>query len=142
MEVRALDIEDIHEGQYVSYDVTITKEDVAAYAGLVGDISPLHVDEDYGKTTEFGGNLIHGMLLASHFSTMVGVLLPGRRGLLTSMSCDFKRAVPVGAEITVSGKVQQVNRPLRVMTLSLKVFYNNELCVNGKATVQVREDNR
>jgi acyl dehydratase len=43
---------------------TITEGDVALFAGLSGDYNPLHTDEEFMKSSQFGGRIAHGMLLA------------------------------------------------------------------------------
>ena len=42
---------------------TVTEADIVAFAGLSGDYNPLHVNEEYCKTTIFGGRIAHGPLL-------------------------------------------------------------------------------
>lgn len=42
---------------------TVTEADIVAFAGLSGDYNPLHIDEEYCKTTIFGGRIAHGPLV-------------------------------------------------------------------------------
>src|SRR3989337_3152577 len=42
---------------------TVTEADIALFAGLSGDYNPLHVNEEYCKTTVFGGRIAHGPLV-------------------------------------------------------------------------------
>ena len=70
-------IQDIFIGMKKSVSKTISESDVYTYAGLIGDINPVHVNEEYAKTTRFGKRIAHGMLTASLFSTIVGMLIPG-----------------------------------------------------------------
>ncbi len=42
---------------------TVTEADIVAFAGLSGDYNPLHIDEEYSKTTPFGGRIAHGPLV-------------------------------------------------------------------------------
>ena len=42
---------------------TVTEADIVAFAGLSGDYNPLHVNEEYCKTTVFGGRIAHGPLV-------------------------------------------------------------------------------
>ncbi len=46
----------------VSPSVTVTEALINAYADLTGDHTPVHVDEAYAKTTEFGTRVAHGLL--------------------------------------------------------------------------------
>jgi len=42
---------------------TVTEADIVQFAGLSGDYNPLHIDEEYCKTTIFGGRIAHGPLV-------------------------------------------------------------------------------
>ena len=140
MDVRALSINDLSPGMSVHYRTTLDAEQTAAYAEMVGDVSPLHVDPAYGKQTSFGTNLVHGMLVAGHFSTIVGVFLPGRSALLAGMDIDFVNPVPVGSEMVISGKISGVQRSTRTIEVSLRAFLEETVCVSATASVRVREE--
>lgn len=138
MQVRHLSIEQIKKGMYASYDTTFGEPQVQAFAELSGDVSPLHVDGDYGKTTEYGTNVVHGMLVASHFSTMVDVLLPGQTALLSGMNIEFVKPIPVGSIVTMTAKVHSVSKMSSAMALNFTALVDGEIRVVGKATVTVR----
>ena len=42
--------------------VTVTEGHILAYAGVSGDFSPLHMDDEYAKTTHFGQRVAHGLM--------------------------------------------------------------------------------
>jgi len=42
---------------------TVTEADIVQFAGLSGDYNPLHINEEYCKTTIFGGRIAHGPLV-------------------------------------------------------------------------------
>jgi acyl dehydratase len=42
---------------------TVTEADIVQFAGLSGDYNPLHINEEYCKTTLFGGRIAHGPLV-------------------------------------------------------------------------------
>lgn len=48
------------EGAVRSAARTVTEADILAFAGFSGDFMPLHVDEEYARTTPFGGRILHG----------------------------------------------------------------------------------
>ena len=70
-------IDEIYIGMERSVTKTITESDVYTYAGIIGDINPVHVNAEYAKNSRFGERIVHGMLTASFFSTLVGMLIPG-----------------------------------------------------------------
>lgn len=140
MEVKAMSLADIKPGMWVYYHTRFDRAEVTSFAELVGDISPLHVNVEYGVRTPYGGNLVHGMLVASHFSTIIGVLLPGRAALLTDMSVSFVRPIPVGTDIVISGKVERVAHAVSTIEVSLRAYDGHSLCVRATAGVRVRND--
>ncbi|MBT2533410.1 MaoC family dehydratase N-terminal domain-containing protein [Arthrobacter sp. ISL-48] len=46
--------------QWTSAGRTVTEFDVVTFATWSGDMHPLHTNEEYAKTTEFGTRLFHG----------------------------------------------------------------------------------
>src|SRR6185295_7235732 len=79
-----LQFEDISVGQSAQFEMLVTEEMVGQFAQLSGDQNPLHVDHQYAAGTSFGAPIAHGMLLASFFSRLVGMHLPGKRALYLS----------------------------------------------------------
>lgn len=57
------------------------EEDVAAFAALSNDNNPLHMESGRAENTRFGRRVVHGMLVASYVSTLVGMRLPGTGAL-------------------------------------------------------------
>jgi acyl dehydratase len=46
----------------VSPELTVTEEHIMTFAKLTGDFTPVHIDEEYAKTTPFGTRVAHGLL--------------------------------------------------------------------------------
>ena len=54
---------DLHVGmRFRSPGRTIGESDLTAFAGLTGDFSELHTSDVYGKASQFGRRVAHGML--------------------------------------------------------------------------------
>jgi acyl dehydratase len=55
--------EDLEVGhRYCSESRTISRSDVGDFAHLTGDDNPLHLDDDFARTTPFGRPIVHGLL--------------------------------------------------------------------------------
>ncbi len=93
-------IEDFEPGQHASFAKTFTDEDVRRFIEITGDTNPLHVDDEFAARTQFGRRIVHGMLAASLFSTMVGVLLPGTGAIYRSQTIRFLLPVYLGDTVT------------------------------------------
>lgn len=57
---------DIAVGEVIeSAAITVTEAHVVNFAGLTGDFHPLHTNDEFAKSTQFGGRLAHGPLIFS-----------------------------------------------------------------------------
>jgi acyl dehydratase len=103
-------IDDFEPGQHATFTKTFTEEDVRRFIDITGDVNPLHVDDDFAASTRFGRRVLHGMLTASIFSTMVGMLIPGPGAIYRSQSLTFLRPVHVGDTVTAHFVIRAVDR--------------------------------
>ena len=83
---------------------TITRSDIEAYADLVGDTNPIHVDDDYAEDTMFDGRVAHGMLSAG----VLSAALAGLDGDVVYLSQDLQFEAPVRPDETVTAHVEIV----------------------------------
>ncbi len=49
-------------GERTTLAKTVTEADMLAFAAISGDFDPVHVDEEYAKTTPFGRRIVYGLL--------------------------------------------------------------------------------
>jgi len=103
-------IDDFEPGQHVTLSKTFTEEDVQRFIEITGDVNPLHVDAEFAACTRFGRRVLHGMLTASIFSTMVGMLLPGTGAVYRAQTLTFLRPVYIGDTVTAHFVVRAVDR--------------------------------
>ncbi len=134
-----LTFRDIQIGQRFEIERTFTADDVERFATLSGDWSPLHVDPAYAASTEFGGCVLHGMLLASLFSRLVGMHIPGISALYLGQDLAFRRPVLVGETVQASAKVTAKNEATATLALATEIRNGAGLVVvSGAAKVKVR----
>jgi len=55
-------------GDQVTFSKTVSESDVYLFAGITGDLSPNHVDEEYMRQSKFGRRIVHGALLIGYMS--------------------------------------------------------------------------
>ncbi|MGA7614872.1 MAG: MaoC family dehydratase [Thermoanaerobaculia bacterium] len=103
-------IDEFHVGQHVLLTKRFTEDDVRRFVEITGDANPLHVDDEFAASTRYGRRVLHGMLTASLFSTMVGMLLPGTGAIYRSQTLRFLRPVYVGDSVTAHFVVRSVDR--------------------------------
>jgi 3-hydroxybutyryl-CoA dehydratase len=124
-------------GDRATFTKTITEADLVQFASVSGDRYPLHVDEEYARTTRFGARVAHGLLTASLLSTTNGLLLQRPGGISLAQTLRFLGPVYVGDTITATTEVVEViaeRRRLRCRTTC--VNQRGEVVVDGEALEQ------
>lgn len=58
----------ILKGRSVTCRKTVSESDVYMFAGITGDFSPNHVDEEFMRATSYGRRIAHGALLVGYMS--------------------------------------------------------------------------
>jgi 3-hydroxybutyryl-CoA dehydratase len=131
--------EEIAIGQKKKFSIKVTESMVNEFAKISGDFNPLHMDEQYAKSTKFGRRVCHGMLLASFFSKMVGMYLPGKNSLYFSQTLNFRLPCFINDEIIVEGEVTQTSIASRIIELKTAIYNQEGKClVDGTAKVMIR----
>ena len=118
-------------GDAATFSKTIGEADVVLFAAVSGDNYPLHVDEEYAKTTRFGRRAVHGMLSASLISTVVGLILQKPGGIYVEQSLRFRRPVFLGDTLTATAEVTELIPAERRIRIRVRVV-NQE----GKPVVE------
>jgi 3-hydroxybutyryl-CoA dehydratase len=125
-------------GESASVTKTITAADVDAFARLVGDFNPLHVDAAYAAQSRFGGRIAHGLLTAGLISTVLGMHLPGPGGVYVSQTLTFLRPVHLDDTITATTRVTAYDERRRRLTLRTTCTnQRDETVLDGEAVVAV-----
>jgi len=107
---RSARIDDFEVGQHVTFTKTFTEDDLRRFIEITGDVNPLHVDDEFAEETPFGRRVLHGMLTASIFSTMVGMLLPGTGAIYRSQTLTFLLPVHLDETVTAHFVVSAIDR--------------------------------
>lgn len=106
--------------RFTSAARTITETDLVNFAGISGDFNPLHMDEEFARTTVHGGKIAHGALI---FAISTGLFNQlgfangdGQIANLGLNSLDYLRPVKphdtVHVEITVTA-ARRTSKPGR-----------------------------
>lgn len=85
-------------GDLASFRKTITETDVQLFAGITGDLNPLHIDQVYAATTQFSKPLAHGVIGVGMLIGVMARELPG--GVLLGQSVKFLQPVYIGDTLT------------------------------------------
>lgn len=137
MEAKDLSLDDIHVGDKAMCSRTWKEEDVVIFSEISGDANPLHMDTSYASTTQFGQRIVHGMLVGSLCSQLVGMHLPGKRCLYLQQTLRFKNPVFIGDSIIAEGVVVAKSISTRILTITITMKKNDSIIIEGEAVVKV-----
>jgi len=124
-------------GMTVSIENTVSEQDVIDFARVSGDHNPLHLDEDYAKTTQFKTRIAHGALTASYISAVLGNDLPGPGSVFMELSLKFVRPVKIGDTVVSTAEVTEMEERGCRVTLAVKGEANGKIVMRGEAKVMV-----
>lgn len=95
-------------GDSFRFRKTVSESDVYLFAGISGDLSPNHLDEEVMKTSAYGGRIAHGALLLAYMSACSTMACEKAResdwGIPVSLGYDkvrFLKGVRIGETIQV-----------------------------------------
>jgi acyl dehydratase len=122
---------------------TIEQADVDAFADLTGDHNPVHVDEEFAKTTRFERRIVHGMLTASLISSVLANKLPGEGSVYLGQTLQFLKPVFPGDVITARVTVKEIREDKPIVKLeTLCINQRGEIVIRGEATVLAADKRR
>lgn len=132
---------DLKIAQTYSRDYVITEEMGQAFAAVSGDHNPVHLDEEYAEKTRFGRKIVHGMLLGSFISGILGQDFPGEGTIYLNQNLRFERPVFYGDTITITIEVLELNDEKCRITLGTNcVNQNGKTVISGVALVMLQNE--
>ena len=94
----------------------MSESDIYGFAGITGDFSPNHVNDQYMKASSYGQRIAHGALMVGYMSTtstmmIAKTLRPDREETPVSAGYDrirFTGAVYINDTITVTYRIASI----------------------------------
>ena len=135
-ELNGYDIEDLEVGMSARFSKTITEADIILFAGASGDNNAIHINENFAKTTPFGGRIAHGFLTASTISAAIANRLPGPGTIYVSQQMRFVGPVRPGDTVDAVVTVKELVLDRCRAVLETVCSVGNSVVVEGEAVVK------
>jgi 3-hydroxybutyryl-CoA dehydratase len=129
--------EDLAVGMSASITRTMTDEDIRHFAEATGDTNPIHLDEEFAKGTIFKTRIAHGMLTASHISSVFATRLPGAGCIYVSQEFKFKAPVRLGDDVTARVEVIGFVPEKKFAIFKTQCLVGEKVVVEGEAVLKV-----
>jgi 3-hydroxybutyryl-CoA dehydratase len=129
---------EIKIGDSFSRSREVTDELVRAFAEVSGDHNPIHLDEEFAKTTRYGRRIAHGMLTGAFISAVLGYELTERKVVYLSQTLKFTAPVYIGDTVTATLTVKRIREDKNIVTMDTNCTnQNGETVVTGEAVLMV-----
>ena len=129
--------EELEVGMRAEYRRVISREDVAQFAEVSGDVNPLHLDPEFAGRTMFEGTIVHGMYGAGMISAVIGTRLPGPGCVYMSQSLRFLAPVRAGDEMVASATVVELFPEKHRTRLETQCHVGETKVISGEALILV-----
>ena len=129
--------EDLKEGMTAVFGKTITEGDIGIFAGVSGDLNPVHVNEEFAKDTMFKGRIAHGMFGAAFISAVLGTKLPGPGCIYISQTLKFKAPVKIGDTLMARVTIKKLNPEKKFVECETICTVGDKKVIDGEALVMV-----
>lgn len=107
-EPRFLSIEDLKEGQSWQETVRITSDMVQTFTSLARDYAPVHLDQNHAIKMGYDRPLVHGFLVSSGYSGILGMSLPGSNTVIQKIQLEMLLPVFADDVLTYNVKISRV----------------------------------
>ena len=131
----------VSPGQEVTFAKTVGEADVYLFAGITGDLSSNHVNEQVMSRSKYKHRIAHGALMVGFMSTASTRMIDEHAGISktetpVSLGYDkirFLRPVFIGDTVTVRYKIKEIDPAKRRSRSEISVVnQNGDLVVIGE----------
>jgi 3-hydroxybutyryl-CoA dehydratase len=128
-------------GQQFSTSREVTDELVRRFAEVSGDYNPIHLDEEFAKTTRFGRRIAHGMLSGAFISAVLGNEFKDMKIVYLSQTMKFTAPVFIGDTVTATATITAIREDKNIVTLeTVCTNQNGDILVKGESAVMIMRD--
>lgn len=130
---------DRNVGFKANVEVQVTDKMVHQFAEMSGDFNPIHLNDDYAKTTRFGRRIAHGMIVGALISRALNEKI-GQGGVYLAQNLKFVNPVfiddTVNIELTITG-LRKEKGIATVETIAKK--QTGETVAKGEAMIMIAQ---
>lgn len=130
----------ITEGHIHQRTVQFSGQMVEHFATITHDHALVHFDTSFAEKMGYKGCIVHGFLVASIYSEMLGCHLPGCDSVIQKIETNFHLPVYVGEKIHYTVTVTRISEAAGAVVLALEAKNSAGEVVNkGKATCIIKQ---
>jgi len=126
-------------GFKTTMEVQVTDKMVRQFAEMSGDFNPIHLDDDYAKTTRFGRRIAHGMIMGALISRMLNERI-GSGGIYLGQTLKFVNPVFIDDVVTLEMTITAIRKEKGIATIdTIAKKKSGETVVKGEAIIMMAQ---
>jgi 3-hydroxybutyryl-CoA dehydratase len=118
-------------GDFAVQSKTISESDVYSFAGITGDLNPLHVDKVFVELMGFDKRVAHAGLAPALISQVIGMKLPGLGAMIESMDVSFHLPIFIGDTIVACATIIEKKADALNIVMSLEWKNQQQVIVSS-----------
>jgi len=130
-------LDELSVGMSSENTLVVSGRRIDAFAEISGDHNPIHMDEEFAKTTMFVRRIAHGALSASIISGILGNTLPGPGAIFVELNLRFRRPAFIDDEVLARAEVVEINQRTGRIKMKVSCSVNGKQIIRGDAGVIV-----
>ena len=120
-------------GDEVSAHVDFSSQKVADFIALTGDDAEFHTSVTTARDHGFDGRIVHGLLVQSPLSTLLGTSLPGQHTVINSITSKFHAPTYIGEGVDYALRVTRLTPAVQAVLLEFEARVGDRKVLSGTA---------
>ena len=116
----------------IKFSKIVSNKELNRFINLSGDTNPLHTSKRCAKKFDFSDRILHGALLISYFSKIIGTKLPGKNSLILFSEYKFHKPAYANTKIIFSAERKSFSTATNTFEIHVAATNNKYLLVSGK----------
>ncbi|KAG2392869.1 hypothetical protein C9374_009446 [Naegleria lovaniensis] len=122
-------------GMYAEISKKYTHEHVKKFAELSEDYNPIHLNAEFASKTRFKKPIVHGQLLTSLISGLLGAHLPGDGTIYMEQTYKYKLPLLVGERVKARVEIEHIDLQRKIVTLKTDCYKCEDLSSVGGSSI-------
>ena len=134
-----LKFHEITKGQVVNQVEKFSIIDLDSFINFSGDNSSIHASKYEAESKGFRDRVIHGAMIISKVSKLIGTALPGDSALVLNINFDFKHPLYAEDLFQINAKIVEKHSSVECITIKFDIFLkdNNLKIAKGSSLVKI-----
>lgn len=137
--MKSIKINEMKIGQVAEIFRIFSGQDIDLFSEISGDINPVHLNDEFAKTTIFGARIVHGALLSSIFSTIFANTLPGPGCIYLKSENKFLKPVYLNEPVNFRVEITDILVEKKRVIFKTVAMFRNQECIVGTAELYIPE---